>query len=208
MLGDAPVLVHAARAVLAGGYVRYLVVAAPAGELEAVAAMLEVYGLNGEALVTVVEGGATRQASVARGLAAVPGECELVLVHDAARPFLPADRLEAVLRAAHDAGAAALALPVADTLRRAAGDELGETVSREGLWAMQTPQAAHAAALREVVDAAQRDGYEGTDEVELLERAGTRVRVVEGDARNLKLTTPGDWAIAEALVTMQGMGDG
>jgi 2-C-methyl-D-erythritol 4-phosphate cytidylyltransferase len=136
-------------------------------------------------------------------VAAVPEDAEIILVHDAARPFLSQHCLEAVLRAVHTTGAAALAVPVADTLRRAAGEDLGETVPRGGRWAMQTPQAARATVLRAAIEAAMRDGFEGTDEVELLERAGVSVRIVEGDARNLKLTTAGDWAVAEALFRMR-----
>ncbi len=207
MLGDAPVLVHAARAVLAGGLVEHLVVAAPAGEADQVAALLVAYDLGAQVEAIVVKGGDTRQASVAAGLTAVPESADVILVHDAARPFLPTDRLEAVVVAALDAGAAALAIPVSDTLRHADGGHLGDTVSRDGVWAMQTPQAARADLLRAAFDAAIRDGFVGTDEVELLTRTGVDVRLVHGDARNVKLTTAGDWAVAEALFRMRGSAD-
>jgi 2-C-methyl-D-erythritol 4-phosphate cytidylyltransferase len=198
-LGDAPVLVQSARAVLRHPAVRALVVAAPPGEGEAVGAMLAAFGVGEGLDVRVVAGGATRQASVAAALGAVPEGVGLVLVHDAARPFLPGKRLAAVLAAAEAHGAAALAVPAADTLRRADDGAFGETVPREGLWRMQTPQAARIDLLRRALDAAARDGFEGTDEVALLQRIGVAVRLVEGDARNGKLTEPSDWALAEAL---------
>jgi 2-C-methyl-D-erythritol 4-phosphate cytidylyltransferase len=198
-LGDAPVLVQSARAVLRHPAVRALVVAAPPAEVEAVRTLLAAFGVGEGCAVAVVAGGATRQASVAAALAAAPEGVTLALVHDAARPFLPGERLAAVLAAAATHGAAALAVPVADTLRRAEGDAFGETVPRGGLWRMQTPQAARVDLLRRALDAAARDGFEGTDEVALLRRIGVAVRLVEGDARNVKLTEPSDWALAEAL---------
>ena len=199
LLGDAPVLVHAARAVLALPDVGVLAVAAPPGETEVVRAMLESFGVAPARGLVVVEGGATRQASVAAAVEALPAGVELVLVHDAARPFLPVERLAAVIESAAEHGAAALALPVPDTLRTARSGVLGDTVDRTGLFAMQTPQAARLALLRGALELAAGDGFQGTDEVAILERAGIAVRLVEGDARNFKLTTAGDWAVAEAL---------
>jgi len=197
LLGGAPVLVQTLRAF--EGHVTRIVVPVAADEVDGVAAMLRRYDVEAR----VVAGGATRQASVAAGLAAVPEAVpegtEVVLVHDAVRPFIAAGRIRAVTEAARADGAAALAVPVADTLRRAAGGRFGETVDREGLWRMQTPQAARVELLRAAHRRAEADGFTGTDEVELLLRAGQAVRLVEGDARNLKLTHPADWALAEAL---------
>src|SRR5690606_27025469 len=128
----------AARAVLAHPDVRALVVAAPPAEVEAVRALLAAFDVGeGRAEVVVTAGGATRQASVAAALAALPAGCTFALVHDAARPFLPADRLAAVVEAARTHGAAALAVRAADTLRRVEDEVFGETVPREGLWRMQ-----------------------------------------------------------------------
>jgi len=199
ILGDAPVLVHAARAVLSSPAVTFLAVAVPAGETDVVRAMLDAFDVAPADGLLIVAGGATRQESVAAAIAALPPDVELVLVHDAARPFLPAHRLEAVIAEASAHGAAALAVPVADTLRRAGTGALHEVVDRAGLWAMQTPQAARAHLLRRAVALAERDGFTGTDEVALLERAGVEVRLVEGDPRNLKVTGAGDWEVAEAL---------
>lgn len=204
VLGDAPVLVHAARAVLASPEVVVLAVAVPPGETAVVRAMLEAFEVTPSRALIVVEGGATRQASVAAAVESLPADIELVLVHDAARPFLPADRLTAVIETAAEHGAAALAVPVPDTLRAARAGVLADTVDRAGLYAMQTPQAARLALLRGALELAAGDGFDGTDEVAILERAGIAVRLVEGDARNFKLTTAGDWEMAEGLALVEG----
>ena len=195
LLGGAPVLIQTLRAFAGHPAVGALVVVVPAFDRDAFRWMMDEHGL--EAVVTA--GGATRQESVRKGLDAVPEAADLALVHDAVRPFVTAAQITAVVAAARADGAAAPAVPVTDTLRRAEGDAFGATVPREGLWRMQTPQAARLDWLRGAHAAAARDGFTGTDDVELLQRAGRRVRLVEGDARNLKLTHPADWALAEAL---------
>jgi 2-C-methyl-D-erythritol 4-phosphate cytidylyltransferase len=195
LLGGAPVLVQTLRAFARHPAVGALVVVVPPFNLDAFRPLLAAHGVA----ATVTAGGATRQDSVGRGLAAVPQGTDLVLVHDAVRPFVAAEQIAAVVATARAGGAAALAVPVADTLRRVEGDAFGEAAERQGLWRMQTPQAARLDWLREAHEAAARDGFAGTDEVALLRRAGRRVRLVAGDPRNLKLTHPADWALAEAL---------
>ena len=195
LLGGVPVLVQTLRAFARHPHVGALVVVVPPYDVPVFRRMMTDYDLS----ATVTAGGRTRQDSEGRGLDAVPAGTEIVLVHDAVRPFVADGTSAAVIEATRADGAAALAVPVADTLRRAAGDAFGETVAREGLWRMQTPQAARLDWLHEAHAAAARDGFAGTDEVALLMRAGRRVRLVEGDARNLKLTHPEDWALAEVL---------
>lgn len=194
-LGGAPVLVRTLEVFERHPAIDAFVVSGPTGEADALRDELEAAGLA--KLHAVVEGGATRQASVGNGLAAVPADTRIVLVHDAVRPFLPADRLSAVIEAAHTHRAAALAIPMADTVRRAEEDGFGATVPRDDLWRMQTPQAFRLDLLR----AAHAQFYDvtGTDEVELVQRTGHAVRIVEGSALTFKITTPDDWALAEAL---------
>lgn len=145
----------------------------------------------------VVPGGATRSASVRAGLAAVPDDAEVVLVHDAARPLaapaLARHTLDAV-RAGADG--AVPALPIRDTVKRVAGDTVVETLDRTTLVAVQTPQAFRASVLR----AAHAAAPEATDDAALVEAAGGRVVVVPGDPRNGKLTTSADVLVAEALL--------
>jgi 2-C-methyl-D-erythritol 4-phosphate cytidylyltransferase len=140
----------------------------------------------------VVAGGPSRSASVRAGLAAVPDEATVIVVHDAARP-VPAPAVWARVLAAVAAGAdgAVPAVPVNDTLRQVGG----ATVDRSQLVAVQTPQAFRADALR----AAHRGAPEGTDDASLVEAGGGRVVVVDGDPRNIKITTPVDLALAELL---------
>ncbi|MEM6288425.1 MAG: 2-C-methyl-D-erythritol 4-phosphate cytidylyltransferase [Bacteroidota bacterium] len=191
-LGDAPVLVQSLRAFARHPEVGPAVVVVPDGEEGPTASMLSAFDIQ----AAVVAGGATRQASVANGVAALPEAVSFVLVHDAVRPFVSADVISRVVAAVREVGAAAAAVPVADTLRRGDGDRFEATVDREGLWAMQTPQAAR----RDWLLAASALGGEvATDEVGLLQAAGHTVRIVEGDSRNLKITRRPDWDLALAL---------
>ena len=144
------------------------------------------------ARIAVLVGGATRQESVWRALQATPATAEIVVVHDAVRPFITRALLQAVVTAAVEAGAAICALPVTETLKRVGDGLVEETVDRTGLWSVQTPQAFRAALLREAHDKARRDGIVGTDDAMLVERLGHRVRVVPGLAANVKITTPDD----------------
>ncbi len=203
-LGGAPVLVQTLRALASARGVTGIVVVVAESEVDAVRKRLEGDPPLAGVLQGVVAGGATRQASVARGVTAVPESVGLVLVHDAVRPFVTIDRIEAVLAQAHASGAAALAVPVADTLRRGARGQFGETVDRDSLWRMQTPQGARRDILVDALAQAERDGWAATDEVGVLQRAGVPVALVEGDERNIKLTRPSDWLLAEALWAQRG----
>lgn len=149
----------------------------------------------------VVGGGPTRSGSVRAGLAAVPTEATVIVVHDAARPLAAAALFGAAVAAVRGgADGAVCAVPVGDTLKRVEGGAVVGTVARDGLWAVQTPQAFRAEVLR----AAHATAGEATDDSALVEAAGGRVVVVAGDAHNLKLTHPGDLMVAEALVTTLG----
>jgi 2-C-methyl-D-erythritol 4-phosphate cytidylyltransferase len=146
----------------------------------------------------VVVGGATRAESVRAGLAAVPDDTAIIVVHDAARPLATTSLFAAVVEAVRSVGTdgAIPVLPVADTLKRAVGGTVQSTVDRNGLVAAQTPQAFVATVLR---SAHQRAG-EASDDAALLETLGATVRTVVGDPRNVKLTRPEDLVLAEALI--------
>lgn len=146
----------------------------------------------------VVEGGATRQASVMQALQAVDLPEEIpVLIHDAVRPFPPAGPIRQALAALAAWDGAVLAEPSTDTLKRvdADGRVLG-TVPREEIYRAQTPQVARLGVWRRAFERALQGGYEGTDDVSLLESMGLRVRIIPSPSSNLKLTTPEDWARA------------
>ena len=143
------------------------------------------------------EGGATRSDSVRAGLAAIPEDTDIVIVHDAARPLASRRLFELVVQAvAGGADGAVPALAISDTVKRVRDNRVIETVSRDGLMAVQTPQAFHAPALR----AAHRVGAIDTDDAALVEANGGTVVVVEGERRNLKLTLAADLELAEALL--------
>jgi 2-C-methyl-D-erythritol 4-phosphate cytidylyltransferase len=148
--------------------------------------------------VRFVAGGATRQESVARALAAAEGDFELVAVHDAVRPFFKMATFHALLETAAEHGAAFPGVAVTDTIHIARGGRLITTPERDQLVAAQTPQCFRLSVLRDVMEQAQRDGVDGTDEAGLAARYGYDVRVVPGDASNFKITRAEDLEYAES----------
>lgn len=143
---------------------------------------------------TVVQGGATRSDSVREGLAAVPVDAEIVLIHDAARPLARRAVFDAVIDAIRGGADAAIpAIPVIDTIKRVDGERVVETLVRDELVAVQTPQAFNAASLRR----AHASGAEATDDAALIEAAGGKAVVVPGDPTNIKITLPSDFTLAE-----------
>jgi len=149
----------------------------------------------------VVAGGAERQASVARGLAAVPAEVPWIVVHDGVRPCITPALVRRVVAAAQEHGTAIAALPIAETVKRGADGWVEETVDRDGLWAVQTPQAFRADLLREAHRRAAAEGVLGTDDAALVERLGVPVRLVPGLSGNVKITRLEDLPLARALVS-------
>lgn len=200
-LGGDPLLLQTLRVFEHHDEVDKLFVAAPADTTGPLEDALRGAGL--EKLGAVVAGGTTRQASVGVALHVVPEEVGIVLVHDAVRPFVKPVHISNVIRTVRHHGAAALALPVSDTLRRAFGTIFGETVPRESLYRMQTPQGFRRDWFEEAHERARQYGYFATDDVDLVQRAGYTVQIVEGCPRNVKITTPGDWEMAQVLWDME-----
>jgi len=152
--------------------------------------------------IQLVPGGATRQASVHAGLRACPPQHAWVLVHDAVRPFVPRRCIRACIAALARFDAAVVAVACTDTVKRVDADLPGRvatTVSRDGLWLAQTPQGLRREFALAAFARAESEGWAASDDVQVVERAGGSVAVVPGDRRNLKITTPDDWALAEAL---------
>ncbi len=148
----------------------------------------------------VVAGGANRQESVGNGLNALSGKVELAAIQDGARPFATWQMIDRVVRAANTYGAAAPAVPVKDTIKVVSGGVVDHTPERKTLQAVQTPQVFNFDLLRGALKKAQEDGAEVTDDCSAVERLGMRVKIVEGDERNIKVTTPMDLKIAELLL--------
>ena len=166
-----------------------IVVAAP---VEHLARTRQLVRRAGGERIQVVSGGSTRQESVWNALQAAPADADIVLVHDAVRPFIDRRLIDAIVTAAVQDGAAICALPIAETVKRVRGGVVDSTLDRSELWAVQTPQAFRSPLLREAHDKARRDGAAATDDAMLVERLGHPVRVIPGLAGNVKITTPED----------------
>lgn len=203
-LGGAPLLVHAVRALARARRVGLVVVAAPADDVTAVRAMLADH--HGGAELVVLAGGPTRQESVRLALAALPQAVQTVLVHDAARPLVPVELVDAVAAAVHDGAEAVVpGLPVTDTVKRVhprpgGPEQVEETVDRVPLRAVQTPQGFRRDVLAAAHAAAAGQPEESTDDAGLVERAGGTVLVVPGAEEAFKVTRPLDLLLAEALL--------
>ena len=149
---------------------------------------------------SIVQGGSSRQESVKLGLLAFSKEVRLAAVHDGARPLVSGELIDKVIRAAHSYGAAAPAIPVKDTIKVFEGGFIAATPDRSTLRAVQTPQVMDRDLLLGALEKAEQEGTALTDDCSAVEHIGMRVRLVEGEERNLKVTTPLDLKIAELLL--------
>jgi len=198
-LAGRPILIHTVRTFRQTDCIDYIVVVVPSDRLHSTIELLVKYGLAGDG-VQVVAGGKRRQDSVKAGLDTLDtADVDIVLVHDGARPLLGVDLIRKCVQAAKDHGAAIVAVPVKDTLKK--GDDnncIVATVDRQSLWQAQTPQAC---CLQLLLDAYTTAGdRDVTDEASLLELAGIPVRLVEGSETNIKITRPEDLTIAEKIM--------
>jgi 2-C-methyl-D-erythritol 4-phosphate cytidylyltransferase len=206
-VGGVPVLVRSVKAFLEVSRVDAVCVAVRASERERVQAQIAEHDLGPR--VHVVDGGDSRQESVGNALSALEsGDEDLVLVHDAVRPLIDAATIERTIDAIEKHGAAIVGLPAVDTIkqveRTAEGAIITATIPRERVVLAQTPQGARVGLLRQAFGEAEADGFAGTDEASLLERAGIEVAVVPGSAKNFKITQPGDIELAEFYLAQAG----
>lgn len=151
-------------------------------------------------VIAVVAGGKSRQESVHLGLNALSGKVRLAAIHDGARPLVTWQVIDRVIRAANTYGAAAPAIPVKDTIKVVQGGVVKQTPDRATLFAVQTPQVFDFDLLRGALKKAQTEKVQVTDDCSAVERMGMAVKIVEGDERNIKVTTPLDLKIAELLL--------
>lgn len=195
LLAGEPLIVHAVRGLRAAPSVGQLVVAAPPERVEQFQGLLQPYD------VLVVAGGAQRQDSVRLALAALNPDVDLVLVHDAARALTPVAVIQAVVGALR-AGAEAVipVLPIADTVKRVAGDGVVDTLDRVDLRAVQTPQGF----TRQLLVQAHAQPGAATDDAALVEQLGRTVVTVAGSDESFKLTRPFDLLVAEAVLRARG----
>ena len=195
-----PILVHTLRRFAPIEAVRRIIVVVAAGREALCREALHAHGPWPQP-IAIVHGGAERQDSVRNGLAALETQCEIVVIHDAARPFIGVEAIQRSIDAAAEAGGAVVAAPVRDTIKRAdAQRTVRETVSRHDLWLAQTPQTFRVGVIRAAHRWAQQQGITGTDDATLVEQMGRPVRLVPGDTLNFKITTPDDLALARAVL--------
>jgi len=152
-------------------------------------------------IVAVARGGEKRQDSVLSGFRQIdPTKAEIVLVHDGVRPLVSSELIGRIIEAVQEKGAVVPVIPLKDTVKRVDGQEVKQTLEREKLFRVQTPQGFYYSVLKAAFDQAGKEDFYGTDEAVLVEKTGTKVYVVEGDPRNIKITTPEDIKIAEAFL--------
>ena len=194
-LGGRPLLAESLERLEDSEWIEGIVVAAPDGWEEPAILLAEEIGAG--KVSACIAGGTSRAGSVRAGVAEVPEEAAAILVHDAARPLLPSEVIQRVLEPLGEGWDGAVpALPLTDTIKRGADSAVAETVDRSGLYAVQTPQAFVAATFRRAV----ARGHEASDCAGLVEAIGGRVKLVEGDRRLVKVTTPADLAFVETLL--------
>ena len=193
-LSGVPILLRTLRRFSAVPAVAELIVVVAKDEVAFVEEMLE--KAQGLKPWRVAQGGAERQYSIANGMAHLAADADIVLVHDAARPLVSLAAIEAVIAAAREKGAAIAAVRAKNTIN----GRVEATPSRASLWEVQTPQGFRREILQRAYEKAAQDGFLGTDDASLVERIGAAVFVVESDYGNLKITTPEDLWMAEALL--------
>lgn len=205
-LGGLPILIHSLRAFASVDRVKAIYVAVRKTEMERVESQVSEHGFSDR--VHVVEGGDTRQESVVHALNALPAQPDdVVLVHDAVRPLIDKATIERTIDAVAEHGAAIVGMPAVDTIkqveRTAHGALITSTIPREFIVQAQTPQGFRYGLLQKAMTDAVEDGFVGTDEASVVERAGLPVAVVHGSQVNLKITQPGDIELAEFYLSQR-----
>jgi len=203
-LGGLPLLAHSLRVLESSESIVEIILAVPETELER--CRQEIVARHGFTKVRqIVAGGTHRQDSVRNGLSAAASGVDVVLVHDAVRPFLTLVMVERVIEQAVKHGAAVVAIPMQDTVKQVGANGLIErTMDRSPLWLAQTPQAFRWSLFQEAHSKAEQDGFRGTDDAQLVERLGHTVAIVEGSTQNIKITRREDLAIGEAILAVRG----
>ena len=194
-----PIIIHTLRRFEQCTTIGEVIVVVPAGDASGFLALVAGHGLR--KVARVVAGGTTRAESVWRGLQAVrTATAGVVAVHDGVRPFVTPDEIDAVVREAERVGAAILAAPATDTIKEAEGGRVARTLERERLWRALTPQCFRYDLLRRAYESARaEESAVATDDSALVERLGASVSIVEGSARNIKITRPEDIALAKVM---------
>lgn len=202
MLGDFPVLARTLRALEECPAVEEVVVATRGEMIVPVSQLCKDFGCN--KVTHVVAGGATRTQSVLAGVREVRADAELIAVHDGARPFVTSELIEEAVQKAAECGAAAPAVPVHDTIKRVHGGFVAETLNREELFAIQTPQVFEASLLKAALQKAVEENAPITDDCSAVERLGMSVAITCGSEENIKITTPADVNLGLGILNGRG----
>ena len=200
-LGGVPLLVHALQTFEIAPIISEIILVVPDDDCQYCREdIVPSYGLK--KVSRVIAGGRRRQDSVLNGVRAVKSETDIVVVHDAVRPFVTLDMISQVIESTRTHGAAIVAMPMRDTVKRVNGEGfIKETLSREALWLAQTPQAFRRDVLLRAHQQGEADGIEATDDAFLVERLGLPVAIVQGSSDNIKVTRPDDLHMGEAILT-------
>jgi len=200
LLDHMPVLVHTLKVFQQAEIIDEIILVLPSNDVaSAQKQLINKYGLT--KVIAIVDGGKERQDSVRNGLAAINGKCDVVVIHDAVRPFVTQELINQVVAAAKSFGAASVGVKAKDTVKETKKDNLvAATIPRQNLWLTQTPQAFKFDLLKKAYTAAYRDKYYGTDDASLTEKIGAKVKMIDGSYENIKITTQEDIIIAEALM--------
>lgn len=194
-----PILIHTLLKFSESDKINNLIIAASPNEIEIIEEMLN--NTNNLKPFKVVEGGSERQYSIYNALKVTPKESDIILVHDAARPLISVETIDAVVEAARNYGGAIAAVPEKNTIKVIDKDGFViDTPSRDKLVSVQTPQGFKRDIIMKAYEQADHDNFLGTDDASLVERIDVKVKVVQSDYRNIKVTTPEDILIAKALI--------
>lgn len=195
-----PIIVHTLRFFEEDDLCEEVVLVVNKEERETMLELVKTFRL--QKVQAIVNGGRERQQSVYNGIVYVSEKKKdgIVLIHDGARPFVTKTMVEALVKKVLQSEAATVAVPVKDTIKRVENNKVVETLKRESLWAIQTPQAFKLSLIKKAHEQAEEEGVLGTDDASLVERLGVSVCITEGDYRNIKLTTPEDLIFAEAIM--------
>ncbi|QDI91527.1 2-C-methyl-D-erythritol 4-phosphate cytidylyltransferase [Salicibibacter halophilus] len=198
-LQSVPLIVHTLQLFEKDEACEAMIVVANKDEIMEMKQLFSKHGLS--KVAAIVPGGRERQESVYAGLLEIKKAESVVLVHDGARPFVRPEEIQRLVAEVGEAQGAVLATKVTDTIKKGSREQMvTETLAREELWAVQTPQAFSYKLLKKAHDAAKKNGFTGTDDAGLVEHIGGRIRLVPGDEENIKLTTPYDIGIAEMIL--------
>lgn len=200
LLDKLPVLVHTLKIFQEASTVNEVILVVPKSDINFVRhGIIQKYGLT--KVTGVIAGGAERQDSVRNGIAAIKGSCDIAVIHDGVRPFVTQEMIRQVVAAAKDERAASIGVKAKETIKETEDNGLVvKTLPRQNLWLTQTPQAFHFAILQKAHATAAADNYYGTDDASLVERIGIKVKMLAGSYDNIKITTPEDLIMAQALL--------